>query len=160
LLDRLDLHVRVTPTEVATLLDSRRISDSNAVVRLRVARARARQLDRQGALNSALTGSDLERYALPDRETWDLLQFTARRFNLSAHAYGRILRVARTSADLASADAIDVHHVSEALLLRQLDGEGLDTQAPALPYGRPLDERPGAGIHDQASEVFLSIHKY
>src|SRR4029077_1463929 len=79
LLDRLVLHVRVTPTEVATLLDSRRISDSNAVVRLRVARARARPLDRQGALNSALTGSDLERYALPDRETCDLLQFTARR---------------------------------------------------------------------------------
>jgi magnesium chelatase family protein len=94
LLDRLDLHVRVKPTEVTALFDSRHVTDSSALVRLRVARARTLQLERQGVLNSALAPGDLERYALPDRETCDVLQFTARRFNTSARAYGRILRSA------------------------------------------------------------------
>jgi magnesium chelatase family protein len=145
LLDRLDLHVRVKPADVATLLDTRQVSDSSAVVRLRVARARARQLERQGRLNSALSAGELERYALPDRETCDLLQFAAARFNLSARAYGRILRVARTLADLAGADAVDVHHVSEALLFRQLDGEGLDTPVHAISLAArtSLPRRPG-----------------
>ena len=51
----------------------------------------------------------------------------ARRLNLSARAYGRILRVARTIADLAAGYAVTVHHVSEALLFRQLDADGLDS---------------------------------
>jgi magnesium chelatase family protein len=147
LLDRLDLHVRVKPTEVTALLDFRHIGDSSAIVRLRVARARDRQLERQGVLNSALTAGELERYALPDRETCHLLQFTARRFHLSARAYGRILRVARTIADLAGAKDITVHHVSEALLFRQLDGEGLDTIERQAPYARSDDDRPGTGVH-------------
>lgn len=143
LLDRLDLHVRVKPTEVSMLLDSRHVGDSSAVVRLRVARARARQVERQGVLNSALSPSDLERHAAPDRETCDLLQFAAAKLNLSARAYGRILRVARTIADLAGADAVTVHHVSEALLFRQLDAEGLDTLIHSVPYARSHETRPG-----------------
>jgi len=115
------------------------------VVRLRVARARTRQLERQGTLNSALTSSDLERYAHPDRESCDLLSFTAHRFNLSARAYGRILRVARTIADLACADSMTVHHVSEALLFRALDDEGLDTRPAAVSYTG--DTRATPGIH-------------
>ncbi len=147
LLDRLDLHVRIKPTEVATLLEARPVADSSALVRPRVSRARALQLDRQGVLNSALPVSDLERHASPDRETRDLLEFAAARFNLSARACGRILRVARTIADLASADAITVHHVSEALLFRQLDGEGLDAYAGATPRLRSHEVRPSSGIH-------------
>ena len=139
--------MRVKPTEVTALFDSRYVSDSSALVRLRVARARTIQLERQGALNSSLAVGDLERHALPDRETCDLLRFTARRFNTSARAYGRILRVARTIADLAGAKDLTVHHVSEALLFRQLDGQRLDTAAPAAAHTRPHDERPGAGIH-------------
>ena len=145
LLDRLDLHVRVKPTEVTALCDSRHVTDSSTLVRLRVARARTLQLERQGVLNSALAAGDLERYALPDRETCDLLQFTARRFNTSARASGRILRVARTIADPAGAKDLTVQHMSEALLFRQLDGEGLDTLAAAAPYSRAHDER--TGIH-------------
>jgi magnesium chelatase family protein len=124
LLDRLDLHVRVKSTEVATLLEARPVADSSTLVRLRVGHARALQLDRQGVLNSVLPPAELERHASPDRETRDLLQFAAERFNLSARACGRILRVARTIADLDSADAINVHHVSEALLFRQSTGRG------------------------------------
>jgi magnesium chelatase family protein len=147
LLDRLDLHARVKPTGVATLLDSRHVSDSSAVVRLRAARARTRALERQGVLNSALPPSGLEHYVAPDRETCDLLQFAAAKLNFSARAYGRILRVARTIADLAGADALTVHHVSEALLFRQLDAEGLDTLPHALAYPSERDSHPAAGVH-------------
>ena len=147
LLDRLDLHVRVKPTEVSALLDARHVSDSSAVVRLRVVRARGRQLERQGTLNSALSPGELERYALPDRETCDLLQFAAARFNLSARAYGRILRVARTIADLAGTEAITVHHVSEALLFRQLDEEARDTRRCETPPKPLQSERRNPGLH-------------
>lgn len=123
LLDRLDLHVRVRPTDLTTFLDAHHARNSNAVLRLRVAHARARQLERQGARNSALQTPDLGRFASPDRETRALLEFTAARFNLSARACERTLRVARTIADLAGTDAITVSHVSEALLFRQLDTE-------------------------------------
>jgi magnesium chelatase family protein len=147
LLDRLDLHVRIKSTEVATLLEPRPVSDSSTLVRMRVSRARALQLERQGVLNSALPVSELERYASPDRETRDLLQFAAERFNLSPRACGRILRVARTIADLDTVDAMTVQHVSEALLFRQLDGEGLDAYTSASPKRRSPEERPGSGIH-------------
>jgi hypothetical protein len=59
----------------------------------------------------------------------------------------RILRVARTIADLESANAITVHHVSEALLFRQLDGEGLDVYANTTRKLRAHEARPGSGIH-------------
>jgi magnesium chelatase family protein len=147
LLDRLDLHVRVKSTEVATLLEPRLASDSSTLVRLRVSRTRALQLERQGVLNSALPVSELERHAAPDRETRELLQFAAERFNLSARACGRILRVARTIADLDTADAMTVHHVSEALLCRQLDGEGMDAYSNAAPKRHSPEARPGSGIH-------------
>jgi magnesium chelatase family protein len=147
LLDRLDLHVRIKSTEVATLLEPRPVSDSSTLVRMRVSAARALQLERQGVLNSALPPGDLERHALPDRETRNLLQCAASRFNLSARACGRIRRVARTIADLEAVEAMTVHHVSEALLFRQLDGEGLDASSPATRYVSAPEARPGSGIH-------------
>jgi magnesium chelatase family protein len=157
LLDRLDLHVRIKPTDATTLLQARPVGDSSALafprvsessaVRPRVARARALQLDRQGVVNSALPVNELERHASPDRETRDLLQFTAARFQLSARALGRILRVARTIADLDTGDALTVQHVSEALLFRQLDGEGLDAYASATRQRRAPETHPGPGIH-------------
>jgi magnesium chelatase family protein len=133
MLDRLDLHVRIKSTEVSTLLDPRPVADSSGILRLRVGRARAKQLDCQGPLNSALAPADLERLAAPDRETRDLLEFAASRFNVSARACGRILRVGRTIANLAGADVVIVHHVSEALLFWQLDEEGRDAGAHVGP---------------------------
>ena len=107
-------------------------------VRPRVARARAIQLDRQGVLNSARAVSELERHAVPDRGTRDLLEFAAERFNLWARACARILRVARTTADLESTHAITVHHVSEALLFRQLDGGGAGCVRDHKPKAPPI----------------------
>jgi magnesium chelatase family protein len=147
LLDRLDLHVRVAPIEVSTLFEARDVNDSSAVVRLRVARARTLQLNRQGALNSALADAELERHAAPDRDSRDLLEFTARRFHLSARAIGRILRVARTLADLAGSSAMTVQHVSEALLFRQLDVDPREARPPSR-ASRPADTpRPGPAVH-------------
>jgi len=146
LLDRLDLHVRVTSPEVRTLFESREIHDSSAVVRLRVARARDRQLARQGALNSALSDSDFERVSPPDAETRELLSLAAARVKLSARGLKRVLRVARTIADLAGAGEVTVHHVSEALLFRSLDASGLDTPARPDRYHSP-GVRPGLGVH-------------
>ena len=116
-------------------------------MRVWVARARARQVERQGVLNSALSPSDLERHAAPDRETGDLLQFAAAKLNLSARAYGRILRVARTIADLAAADVVTMHHVSEALLFRQLNSEGLDTLPGVIPYAAAGRSHSAPGVH-------------
>jgi magnesium chelatase family protein len=147
LLDRLDLQVRIAPIEVRALFEARDLKDSSAVVRLRVARARERQLDRQGALNSALPDGALERHAAPDRDSRDLLEFTARRFHLSARAIGRILRVARTLADLVASNAMTVHHVSEALLFRSLDRHGLDTPARPGAYERARTPHPSSGVH-------------
>jgi magnesium chelatase family protein len=154
LLDRLDLHVRVQPTDVSTLLDVHHVRDSSAIVRLRVISARARQLQRQGALNSAVPASDLDRFASPDHETRQLLESAAASCSLSARACGRILRVARTIADLAGVDAMTVHHVSQALAFRQLGGEApgtthSDTHARPRASDAHLTEpnRPGSGIH-------------
>jgi predicted ATPase with chaperone activity len=77
----------------------------------------------------------------------DLLEFVAERFNLSARTCGRIPRVARTIADLESTHAITVHHVSEALLFRRLDGEGLDVYASSTPRRHSRDERPSSDLH-------------
>lgn len=124
------------------------------MARQRVARARARQLEPQGSLNSALSPADLERYAAPDRETCDLFQFAAAKLNLSARVYGRILRVARTIAELA-ADLVTVRHVSEALLFRQLDSEGLVALIHSIPYVCLHEARPG--IHWPSAEERIYV---
>ncbi len=146
LLDRLDLQLRIKPIGISTLhtstpgAESTTEPESSATVAARVARARRIQLERQGALNSALQGVVLRKHFRPDRETDDLLQFTAERFNLSAHAHDRILRVARTIADLDAAPRILVTHTSEALLFRQLDLEGVNFAAPSRCYPAAVAE--------------------
>ncbi|HWZ64688.1 MAG TPA: YifB family Mg chelatase-like AAA ATPase [Steroidobacteraceae bacterium] len=146
LLDRLDLHVRVAPVEVRSLFETAQVNDSSAVVRLRVARARERQLTRQGALNSALADHDFERVTPVGGEIRELLQLAAARVKLSARRLKRTLRVARTIADLEGAGEVTVHHVSEALLFRSLDAAGLDTPARPDRYHSP-GVRPGLGVH-------------
>lgn len=111
------------------------VEDSSAIVRLRVARARDKRLERQGLLNSALSACDLERYALPDRETCDLLQFTARRFRLSAR-----LRLVLTGGahDRGSCECEGHYRSSRerGAPLSPARREGLDSAARAAPYGR------------------------
>jgi len=120
LLDRIDLHVdvpRVSTAEIASTVPA----ESSAAVAARVAAARARQVERQGYANARLESPSALRAVRVEPAALALLGNAMQRLALSARAYHRVLRVARTIADLAVCDAICTEHVAEAVTLRQLD---------------------------------------
>lgn len=121
LLDRIDLHVEVLrpPTEV--LRGTGADAESTESVARRVADAWDIQMQRSGTANSRLDGELLKSACILDDDCWSLLEAAADRFNLSARAHQRVLRVSRTIADLAHAKKIAPPHVAEALSLRCLD---------------------------------------
>lgn len=121
LLDRIDLHVEVLrpPTEV--LRSGGSSGESSKKVRKRVEKTWALQLHRSGVNNARLSGAKLDLVCAANDECWALLESAAERFNLSARAHQRVLRVARTIADLAGDQQITPPHVAEALSLRCLD---------------------------------------
>jgi len=121
LLDRLDLHVEVPRVPLQVMRAETRTIESSATVAARVAQARQRQYERQQVTNSRLNNREAERFCKPSPQAAALLERAAKTLNLSARAYHRVLKVARTIADLAGADAIDANHVSEAMALRRLD---------------------------------------
>jgi magnesium chelatase family protein len=120
LIDRLDLHVEV-PRVPTQLLAAKTEAESSAVAGVRVARAREQQSARQGTLNARLNNKAVERFCTTTREAIVLLNRATTTLGLSARAYHRILKVARTIADLAQAELIEARHVGEALALRVLD---------------------------------------
>jgi magnesium chelatase family protein len=121
LMDRLDLHVEVPRLPAETLRIENAAAESSATVIGRVCRARERQIGRQGKSNSRLGNIEVDRHCTPDAQGLMVLERAMHRFALSARAYHRILKVARTIADLESAAAVTVVHVSEAIGLRRLD---------------------------------------
>ncbi|MDY0065507.1 MAG: YifB family Mg chelatase-like AAA ATPase [Steroidobacteraceae bacterium] len=122
LLDRLDLHIEAPRLAIETLSkrDSPEAEPSAAVAR-RVIAARTVQYARQGAANARLNNREVERYCQPTRAGLALLERASGALGLSARAFHRVLKVARTIADLGGAEAIDVAHVGEAMALRRLD---------------------------------------
>lgn len=122
LLDRIDLHVEVDPVSAADLALPPP-AEGSAEVAARVAQARARQTARQGETgartNAELSGDALEHFAGPDEAGRDLLMKAAAAMRLSARGYTRMLRVARTIADLAGAEQVGRIHVAEALSYRR-----------------------------------------
>lgn len=122
LLDRIDLRVEV-PAVPAETLQAAPDGERSTVVRQRVIAARQRQLDRQGCANAALHGEALLEHARPETAAAALLQQATNRLALSPRAYHRLLRVARTVADLAGCADIGTPQVAEALHYRRLTGE-------------------------------------
>jgi magnesium chelatase family protein len=120
LLDRIDVSLEVPPVPERALLQAPR-GESSATVRARVVQARALQLTRQGRPNALLEAADLEAHCALDAAGLALVRRALDRFSLSARAWQRIRRVARTIADLEGADAIAAAHVAEAIQLRRFD---------------------------------------
>jgi magnesium chelatase family protein len=121
LMDRLDLHVEVPRIPAETLRSESAVAEPSATVVQRVCAARTIQIERQGKSNSRLGNIEVDRHCAPDVQGLIVLERAMHRFALSARAYHRILKVARTIADLEAATAVTVAHVSEAIGLRRLD---------------------------------------
>ena len=122
LIDRIDIHVEITALPVEHLIqDTPEGAESTAVVAQRVAVARALQLDRQGRLNARLTPTEVGRFCALTRDSRALLGTAISRLGLSARAYHRVLKVARTCADLRGDADIRTMDVAEAVKLRALD---------------------------------------
>ncbi len=138
LLDRLDVHVVLPPVRVEDLGRAGG-GEPSAAVRARVEAARSVQTARYAAgevsapRNGELPLSDLERIAAPDDAGARLLSVAIGKLNLSARAYSKVLRVARTVADLDGATAVRAAHVAEAIAARALDRGPAVAGAAALP---------------------------
>lgn len=117
LLDRIDLHIDVPPLHASELQDTQAVEDS-ATVRERVIQAYQWQLQRQSCLNMALSPKQLEQFAPLNEQAALIFEKAQQRLNLSARGYHRILRVARTIADLAQSEQIQTGHLTEALSYR------------------------------------------
>uniref|UniRef100_UPI004056AA42 YifB family Mg chelatase-like AAA ATPase n=1 Tax=Alistipes sp. TaxID=1872444 RepID=UPI004056AA42 len=126
LMDRIDIHVEVVPVSIAEMSTTER-AESSAEVRKRVVAAREIQLRRFEGLdihcNAMMNSAMLRRFAPLDRPSAELLERAMARLNLSARAYDRIIKVARTIADLEGAENITPAHISEAIGYRSLDRE-------------------------------------
>jgi len=122
LLDRIDLHVEVLRLDVEQLTrPAARATETTAQVRARVMAAHERQLARAGKSNAELMPAEIERDCALDAAGRKLIEQALTRLALSARAYHRILKVARTIADLGGAERIDTTHLSEAIGYRRLD---------------------------------------
>jgi magnesium chelatase family protein len=124
LLDRIDLRVEVGRPAVEVLRDKGARGEPSTTVRQRVVAARAIALARGGMCNAQLEGEQIEAACEIGDEGLALLDDAIERFALSVRAYHRVLRVSRTIADLAGADAVGTAHVAEALSLRALEQRG------------------------------------
>ena len=120
LADRIDLKLEVPAPREAELV-APAASESSDAIAARVARARTVQLLRQGKPNALLGTREIDRHCATGREAGELLRHALARLLLSARAYHRVLRVARSIADLAGATAVGAEHVAEAIQYRRLD---------------------------------------
>ena len=120
LLDRIDMRVPVPRPRASALRRDAREPEGSAAVAKRVTRARRRQMERAGVCNAFLDGDGLESCCVVTDAAPAILERAAERFAMSVRAQRRVLRVARTIADMGEEDVIDDEHVAEALALRGL----------------------------------------
>lgn len=128
LLDRIDIHMEIVPVPFDDL-SNKPIGESSSTIRERVIKARKIQEDRYRKeesiyCNAQMNTRLLRKYAVLNNESKSLIQNAMKRLNLSARAYERILKLARTIADLDNSEDIEIHHISEAITYRNLDREG------------------------------------
>ena len=128
LLDRIDIHIEVTPVPFEKLSDERK-GESSVDIRKRVTKARELQTKRFEDsevvhYNAQMNTKLIRKYCKLDAGSMQLLKTAMERLNLSARAYDRILKVSRTIADLEGASAIENPHISEAIQYRSLDRDG------------------------------------
>ena len=121
LLDRIDLHVPVTRLPKGALSNRLAAGDDTIALRERILCARERQLRRQQKVNAQLSGSEIDQLAEVSTENRAALEEDVLKLGLSARAFYRILKVARTIADLEDRDAVEQVHIREALYYRALD---------------------------------------
>lgn len=131
LLDRIDIQVEIQPVEFDQLA-SREPGEKSATIRERVMRARGIQQERYKDIpdvhcNAQMNSKLLHKYAWPDEEGLKKLKEKMERLSMSARAFDRILRVARTIADLDESDDIELRHLAEAISYRSLDRESYGT---------------------------------
>lgn len=128
LLDRIDIQIEIVPVPFEKMAEQQSI-ESSATIRERVIKARKIQEERFANhpgiyCNAQMESKLLNQYATPDEKGLNLLRSAMTRLNLSARAYDRILKVARTIADLEGSEKIMSHHLGEAISYRNLDREG------------------------------------
>ncbi len=128
LLDRIDIHIEIVPVPFEKLADMKD-SETSEAVRERVIRAREIQEQRFKEIdgvycNAQMSSKQQRTFALPDKAGSELLKNAMQRLNLSARAYDRIIKVARTIADLDDSEHILSNHIAEAINYRNLDREG------------------------------------
>ena len=121
LLDRIDIQIEVPALSHDDLL-RQPDGEASAAIQARVEAARARQIARQGKPNAELGSKEIDTYCAPDIAGEALLKQAILRFNLSARAYHRILKVARTVADLAGDERIATRHIAETIQYRRFTG--------------------------------------
>jgi len=128
LLDRIDIHIEVTPVPFDKLSDERK-GESSAEIRARVTKAREKQAERFKDIdyihyNAQMDVKQIRKFCALDESSKMLLKTAMEKLNLSARAYDRILKVSRTIADLENEDNISGAHISEAIQYRSLDRDG------------------------------------
>ncbi len=121
LLDRIDLQIEVPAVPQEELMCQQTTSEKSETIRQRIEKSYQRQINRQGKTNSQLSVKEIDRFCTPDSDSENLLRQAIIRLNLSARAYHRILKVARTIADLSGKDSIRKQHIAEAIQYRRLD---------------------------------------
>ena len=125
LLDRIDLHVevnRLSKIERSQLLSqTRRPEESSAALREIVAKCQARQYKRSGKMNAHLNQADIRQFCTLQKQDGEMLESAIESLKLSIRAYFRILKIARTIADLDASDNINSAHLLEAINYRKFD---------------------------------------
>ena len=121
LLDRIDIQIEVPAVPQEELMHQQAAGEKSNVIQQRVEQCYSKQLTRQNKTNSQLSVEEIDQYCVINSDCENLLKQAINRLNLSARAYHRILKLARTIADLSGVDAIGTQHIAEAIQYRRMD---------------------------------------